>query len=83
MAARKGKPGVLVLSEFTGASVMLNGAILTNPYSQNKMDASINEAISMSLEEQLERIEMMTSAVESFTVQDWAEEQIKSIDLYS
>ena len=39
--------------------------------------------ISMSLEEQLERIEMMTSAVESFTVQDWAEEQIKSIDLYS
>ena len=83
VAARKGKPGVLVLSEFTGASVMLNGAILTNPYSQNKMDASINEAISMSLEEQLERIEMMTSAVESFTVQDWAEEQIKSIDLYS
>ena len=47
------------------------------------MDASINEAISMSLEEQLQRIEMMTSAVESFTVQDWAEEQIKSIDLYS
>ena len=38
VAARKGNPGVLVLSEFTGASVLLNGAILTNPYSQNKMD---------------------------------------------
>ena len=62
---------------------MLNGAILTNPYSQNKMDASIHEAISMPLEEQLERMERMTSAVESYTVQDWAEEQIKSIDLHS
>ena len=47
------------------------------------MDASIHEAISMPLEEQLERMERMTSAVESYTVQDWAEEQIKSIDLHS
>ena len=47
------------------------------------MDASIHEAISMPREEQLERIEMMTSTVESYTVQDWAGEQIKSIDPYS
>lgn len=80
VAARKGNTGVLVLSEFTGASVLLNGAILTNPYSQNKMDASFNQAISIPLEEQLERMEMMTSAVESYTVKDWAEEQIKSVD---
>ena len=80
VAARKGNTGVLVLSEFTGASVLLNGAILTNPYSQNKMDESFNQAISIPLEEQLERMEMMTSAVESYTVKDWAEEQIKSVD---
>ena len=81
VAARKGNTGVLVLSEFTGASVLLNGAILTNPYSQNKMDESFNQAISIPLEEQLERMEMMTSAVESYTVKDWAEEQIKSVEL--
>ena len=83
VAARKGNQGVLVLSEFTGASVLLNGAILTNPYSQNKMDESFREAISMPQEEQLKRMEMMTSAVESYTVNDWAEEQIKSLDCYS
>ena len=83
VAARKGNPGVLVLSEFTGASVLLNGAILTNPYSQNKMDESFREAISMPQEEQLKRMEIMTSAVESYTVKDWAEEQIKSLDCYS
>ena len=83
VAARKGNPGVLVLSEFTGASVLLNGAILTNPYSHNKMDESFREAISMPQEEQLKRMEIMTSAVESYTVKDWAEEQIKSLDCYS
>ena len=80
VAAKQGNTGGLVLSEFTGASVLLNGAILTNPYSQNKMDESFNQAISIPLEEQLKRMEMMTSAVESYTVKDWAEEQIKSVD---
>ena len=47
------------------------------------MDESFREAISMPQEEQLKRMEIMTSAVESYTVKDWAEEQIKSLDCYS
>lgn len=75
-AARKGQDGVLVLSEFTGASVVLDGAVLTNPYSHRKMDEAIDIALSMPPEEQILRMEKMTSAVESFTVSDWAEEQL-------
>ena len=56
-AARKGRGGVLVLSEFTGASVLLNGAILTNPYSHRRMDEAIEQAISMDIDEQHQRME--------------------------
>ena len=79
-AARKGQDGVLVLSEFTGASVILDGAVLTNPYSHKQMDAAIDAAIDMPTSEQIERMEKMSSAVEAFTVSDWADEQIGALE---
>lgn len=79
-AARKNRGGVLVLSEFTGASVLLNGAVLTNPYSHRRMDEAIEEAISMDEEEQYTRMESMTSAVEGYTVNHWAEDQINNVE---
>ncbi len=79
VAARKGVGGVLVLSEFTGASVLLDGAILTNPYSHRRMDEAIEEAIEMSPVEQVQRMKSMTKAVEEYTVKDWANEQMESL----
>ncbi len=79
-AARKNKGGVLVLSEFTGASVVLNGAVLTNPYSHRRMDDAIEQAIAMTDDEQHQRMASMTTAVEAYTVQDWAEEQMSGFD---
>lgn len=79
-AARKGQGGVLVLSEFTGASVVLDGAVLTNPYSHRKMDDAIDIALSMPPDEQTLRMEKMTLAVESFTVSDWAHEQLGTMN---
>ena len=81
-AARKDSTGVLVLSEFTGASVVLDGALLTNPYSHRRMDEAIEQALEMPENEQKRRMRTMTTAVESFTVQDWAEEQMGSLDAY-
>ena len=79
-AARKDRGGVLVLSEFTGASVLLEGAVLTNPYSHRRMDEAIEEAIMMDQEEQEMRMKSMTSAVEAYTVEDWAEDQINCVE---
>ncbi len=79
-AARKGKGGVLVLSEFTGASVLLDGAVLTNPYSHRRMDEAIEEAISMDELEQRQRMESMVDAVDAYTVEDWAEEQMEAVE---
>jgi glucosylglycerol-phosphate synthase len=80
VAARKNRGGVLVLSEFAGSSVLLDGAVLTNPYSQKRMDHAIEQAIDMTDKEQQQRMQSMTSAVDGYTVKDWAEEQISSLN---
>ena len=79
VAARQGQGGVLVLSEFTGASVELEDAVLTNPYSLRSMDQAISTALEMPEEEQRERMESMTQAVEEFTVRHWAEQQLGTL----
>ena len=71
---------MLVLSEFTGASVLLNGAVLTNPYSHRRMDEAIEEAISMDKTEQVSRMRSMTNAVEAYTVKHWASDQINGLN---
>jgi glucosylglycerol-phosphate synthase len=78
-AARRDHGGVLVLSEFTGASVVLDGAVLTNPYSHRRMDEAIDQALAMPPEEQQQRMRKMSAAVEAFTVSDWAEEQMGAL----
>ena len=75
-AARRNRGGVLVLSEFTGASVVLDGAVLTNPYSNRRMDEAIETALAMPEDEQRDRMGRMSTAVENYTVKDWAEEQL-------
>ena len=79
-AARKDRGGVLVLSEFTGASVVLDGAILTNPYSHRQLDSAIERALEMPKDEQIKRMSRMSSAVESFTVSDWVSEQMDTLE---
>ena len=46
------------------------------------MDEAIELALSMPENEQKRRMRTMTTAVESFTVQDWAEEQMGSLDSF-
>ena len=78
-AARKGKGGTLVLSEFTGASVVMKGAVLTNPYSHRRMDEAIETALAMPQAQQLDRMASMVRAVETLSVDFWAEEQLQAI----
>ena len=80
VAARKGRDGVLVLSEFTGASVILNGAVLTNPYSHKRMDQAIEEAIGMDRNEQSKRMKNMNHAVQTLTVETWANDQLNTLE---
>ncbi len=72
IAAHGGENGVLVLSEFTGSAVELPDAVLTNPYSDKKMDECIDFALDMPLEEQKRRMASMHKAITRYDVQQWA-----------
>ncbi len=72
VAAHDGEGGALVLSEFTGSAVELPDAILTNPYSDKRMDECIDTALGMPYEEQAERMKRMMKAICRYDVQQWA-----------
>lgn len=73
IVAHQGEDGVLILSEFVGAAIELPEAIQTNPYSLDKMDDAIDRALTMSKEEQKERMEKMYKTVTTYDVKYWAD----------
>jgi len=81
VAAREDRGGALVLSEFTGASVELSNAILTNPYSARAMDAAIDRALDMPLDEQKARMAAMQRVVEKYDSNHWAKHIIERFEL--
>ena len=79
VAVRQQQGGVLVLSEFTGVSVELEDAVLTNPYAHRSMDRAILDALEMPEAEQRERMARMGQAVDQFTVDHWADQQLGAL----
>jgi len=73
VVARKGKGGTLILSEFVGAAVELPEAILTNPYSMDRMDDAIDKALDMPQAEQEQRMEKMYKTVTQYDVAYWGD----------
>ncbi len=71
VAAKQGRPGRLVLSEFTGAAVELSDAILTHPYSARSMDQAIDEALAMDDEQAATHMQNMLKNVELHNLHAW------------
>jgi trehalose 6-phosphate synthase len=71
-AQRPDDPGVLVLSRFAGASEELVEAVIVNPYLPEGCAKGIALALSMPLEERIERHQAMLAKVEKQTARKWA-----------
>jgi trehalose 6-phosphate synthase len=72
VAAREDERGVLVLSQFTGAALELTEALIVNPYDIDEASAALATALTMSPDEQRERIRSMRSFLAEFNVFRWA-----------
>jgi trehalose-6-phosphate synthase len=72
VAARDDEQGVLVLSTFAGASRELLEALLVNPFDPSAMGEVFFAAVTMSADEQRERMRRMREAVRSNNVFRWA-----------
>ena len=67
-----GIKGVLVLSEFTGAARELTEALIVNPYDLEAAGDALALALTMSAEEQQDRMRSMRSLLAQFNVYRWA-----------
>ncbi|AAZ98579.1 glucosyl-glycerol-phosphate synthase [Thiobacillus denitrificans ATCC 25259] len=71
IAAHVNESGVLVLSEFAGAAVELQDAVLVNPYSLVQMDAAIDRALDMPAAEQRARMQRMDALMDRYDIGHW------------
>ncbi len=71
-AARDDEDGVLILSQFTGASRELKDALIVNPYDIEQMADAICLALRMPLEERLGRMRRMRANVRDYNIYRWA-----------
>jgi len=79
VAARDDKKGVLILSQYTGASRELKDAIIVNPYNGEQTAQAIKTALDMEPGEQKKRMGAMREVVKNFNVYRWSAELLKTI----
>ena len=79
VASRSDENGVLILSQFTGASRELKDAVIVNPYDIEMMADAIYIALNMDSSEKSERMRRMRAAVREQNIYRWAGDLITSL----
>jgi trehalose 6-phosphate synthase len=70
--ARDDERGVLVLSEFAGAARELTDALIVNPYDAHATAQALVQALTMTPNEQRQRMRQMRAKVAEFSAHRWA-----------
>jgi trehalose 6-phosphate synthase/phosphatase len=79
IATRTNKSGVLILSEMAGSANEMNEALLINPNNFEQIADTINYAITMPVEEQKERNEVLQKRLARYNVEKWANDFMRSL----
>ncbi len=72
IASRHDDDGVLILSQFAGASRELKDAVIVNPYDIEEMADAIKLALTLDPSEKSERMQRMRSIVKEHNIYRWA-----------
>jgi trehalose 6-phosphate synthase len=72
VAARDDEAGVLIVSQFAGASRELHDALIVNPYDTDQCAAALRLALEMPEAEQRHRMRSLRAVVQEFNVYRWA-----------
>jgi trehalose 6-phosphate synthase/phosphatase len=80
VAAKRDRPGVLILSELAGAALELTDALLVNPNNVEQISEAIATAVSMPEAEQLARLRRMQAHLSERTVDRWAADNLEALD---
>jgi len=79
VGARDDETGVLILSQFTGASRELRDALIVNPYDIEEMAEAIRAALEMSVAEQKARMQAMRETLKTRNIYYWAANLITAL----
>lgn len=74
VSVRNDETGVLILSQFTGASTELQDALLINPYDTDQTAEAIRKALEMPAEEQRVRMQGMRDNLKNHNIYRWTAE---------
>ena len=77
--AAGGEDGVLVLSEFTGATHELREALPCNPYDVDGVSATVELALALQPDDRRRRIETMAKRIARHDVHWWADAELDAI----
>jgi trehalose 6-phosphate synthase len=79
ISARDEESGVLILSQFTGASRELRDALIVNPYDIEEMSEAIRTALEMDPAEQKARMRGMRETLKNRNIYYWAADLITAL----
>ena len=79
ISARNNNDGVLILSQFAGASQELHNALVINPYDIEASADAIYDALQMPVEQQKQRMKQMRRMVMSNNVYSWASSILRTM----
>ena len=79
VASRQDQQGVLILSELTGAANELGDALLVNPIDEYEVADQLTYALSMSPDEQRQRMDTMQKRIADYDVRQWANDFINNL----
>jgi len=73
-------PGMIVLSEFAGASSLLVNSIMINPWDEDSVADALNSAYHMPMEERREKLQMTQEMLSKYSATQWAHSFLKDLD---
>ena len=77
---RKDKSGVLIMSEFAGASVELTYALRTNPYDRKSLKEGLLHALVMDPAERKMRMKRLYDSVKYYNIDYWGNEFLSQLE---
>ena len=79
VSSRDDESGVLILSQFTGASRELRDALMVNPYDIEEMSEGIRTALEMDPSKQRARMRSMRETLKNRNIYYWAADLIAAL----
>lgn len=80
IAARTDDTGVLILSETAGAAAEMGEAIIVNPHDEEMIVEALEQALNLSLEDQVERNRVMRARLKRYDTNRWAADFITQME---